>query len=185
MEASSMAASSFSLGLQRSLLRMSAPIFAMLCLSFAALPARAANACPWMTEATASSLLGGDAVGAYTAAAGAAPAVCTFTRSSPEATRTLRVSVEIVSASPHEHLATMEQTCGAHAETLQAIGNEAVFCSTQTPGASASELALGRVRDQVFTITLATSLKGDRELTADVLKAHLYTAAEQVAGNLF
>jgi hypothetical protein len=79
----------------------------------------------------------------------------------------------------------MEQTCGAHAETLQAIGNEAVFCAAQTPGSSASELALGRVRDQVFTITLATSLKGDRELTADVLKAHLYTAAEQVAGNLF
>lgn len=175
-----MAANSLFLGLKRALL-----ILAMPCLSIAALPAHAANNCPWMTEATASSLLGGDAVGAYTAAVGAAPAVCTFTRSNPEATRTIRVSVEIVSTSPHEHLATMEQTCGAHAEALQAIGNEAVFCSTKTPDASATELALGRVRDQVFTITLATSLKGDRELTTDVLKAHLYTAAEQVAGNLF
>jgi hypothetical protein len=164
---------------------MFAPIATMLCLLMMALPARAANSCPWMTEATASSLLGGDAVGAYTAAASAAPAVCTFTRSSSDATRTIRISVEIVSTSPHEHLATMEQTCGAQAATLQAIGNEAVFCSTQTPEAAASELALGRVRDQVFTITLATSLKGDRELTADVLKAHLYTAAEQVSGNLF
>jgi len=175
-----MAANRLFLGLQRPL-----QILAMFCLSTAALSAHAANNCPWMTEATASSLLGGAAVGTYTAAAGAAPAVCTFTRSSPEATRTIRISVEVVSTSPHEHLATMEQTCGAQAETLQAIGNEAVFCSTQAPGAGASELALGRVRDQVFTITLATSLKGDRELTTDVLKAHLYMAAEQVAGNLF
>lgn len=79
----------------------------------------------------------------------------------------------------------MEKTCGARAETLQAIGNEAVFCASQTPGASASELALGRVRDQVFTIALTTSLKNDRQLTTDALRARLYTAAEQVAGNLF
>lgn len=180
-----MAASNFFLGFNRSLPRMYAPVLTLFCLLVAVLPARAANNCPWMTEATASGLLGGDAVGAYTAAADTAPAVCIFTRSSPEGTRTLRISVEVVSTSPHEHLATLEQTCGAQAEILQAIGNEAVFCSTQTPEAGASELALGRVRDQIFTITLTTSLKRDRELTTDVLKAHLYTAAEQVAGNLF
>lgn len=79
----------------------------------------------------------------------------------------------------------MEQTCGMHAETLQAIGNEAVSCAEKTEGPGASEVAFGRVRDQVFTITLTTSLKDDRELTTAVLEAHIYTAAEQFAGNLF
>jgi hypothetical protein len=37
----------------------------------------------------------------------------------------------------------------------------------------------------VFTITIASSLKNDPQLTRDVLKSKIYTAAEQVAGNLF
>jgi len=44
---------------------------------------------------------------------------------------------------------------------------------------------VGRVRDQIFTITISTTLKNDPILTRDALKARIYTAAEQVAGNLF
>jgi hypothetical protein len=49
----------------------------------------------------------------------------------------------------------------------------------------AAEVAFGRVRDQIFTITLSTSLKDDFELNRKMLRARIYTAAEQFAGNLF
>jgi hypothetical protein len=41
------------------------------------------------------------------------------------------------------------------------------------------------VRNQVFTIDLNSTLKDDPILARDALKARIYTAAEQVAGNLF
>ena len=47
------------------------------------------------------------------------------------------------------------------------------------------ERLVGRVRDQVFTITISTTLKNDPILTRDEIKSRIYTAAEQVSGNLF
>ncbi len=41
------------------------------------------------------------------------------------------------------------------------------------------------MRDQVFTIVLSSRVKKNPLLTRDALKARIYTAAEQVAGNLF
>jgi hypothetical protein len=68
---------------------------------------------------------------------------------------------------------------------MQAIGNEATSCAADDRKGTLAARAVGRVRDQVFTITISTTLKGDSELTRDVLKSRIYTAAEQVAGNLF
>ena len=145
---------------------------------------RAANNCPWLTEATASGFLGGDAIGAYTAAAAGQPAVCVFTYEGQGMKRTLRLTVEVTPDSA-AHLATNEKSCGADVWVLKAIGNEAVACEADDRKAGPGARALGRVRDQIFTITIASSQKGDPELTRDALKSKIYTAAEQVAGNLF
>jgi hypothetical protein len=154
-----------------------------LCLIGASATARAANTCPWMNEATASGLLGGDAVGVYTAVPGQ-PSICTFTQQSQGAARKLVVTVEIAQ-DPHARMATIVQTCGANAATLNAIGNEAMTCDPVERKGEMAERVVGRVRDQVFTITLLSSLKNDPILTRDTLKTRSQTAAEQISGNLF
>jgi hypothetical protein len=68
---------------------------------------------------------------------------------------------------------------------LKAIGNEALICAADDRKAGMGERIVGRVRDQVFTITIASSVKNDPILTRDILKTRIYTAAEQVSGNLF
>lgn len=159
---------------------------ALLALCFIAWPAasRAANNCPWLTEATAGGLLGGDAIGAFTKAATGQPAVCLFTSDAQGVRRTLRITVDVV-ADPHMQVATEAQSCGPDAAPLKAIGNEALACAADDRKAGPGERAIGRVRDQLFTITLSSSQKGDPMLTRDALKSKIYTAAEQVSGNLF
>ena len=149
------------------------------------LPARAmaANNCAWITESTASGLLGGDAVGEVSAASGQ-PTVCTFTQMGAGVKRTLRITVEIA-PEPHARMEAVAQVCGADQLPIKAIGNEAMVCAADDRKAGPGERVVGRVRDQVFTITISTTLKNDTILTRDALKTRIYTAAEQVAGNLF
>jgi hypothetical protein len=147
-------------------------------------PARAANNCPWLSETTASSLLGGEAMGSYSAATERKPAVCMFTQQTPQGDRLLEVTVQ-VAMEPQAKLAQTEQTCGTDPAPLHAIGNEAIFCTGEDLPSRRSERAVGRVRDQVFAITFTTSIKDDSVLTREALKARIYTASEQVAGNLF
>jgi len=143
----------------------------------------AENTCPWLNEATAGGLLGGDAVGMKTGADGQ-PTVCTFTQQGTGVIRTLRVIVEIA-PEPHARMSAVAQVCGADALPIKAIGNEALVCSADDRKGGVGERVVGRVRDQVFTITIASTLKVDPILNRDALKAKIYTAAEQVAGNLF
>jgi len=151
-----------------------------------ALPAaiRAENNCPWLNEATAGGLLGGDAVGMKTDGSAGQPTVCTFTQQDKGVTRTLRITVEIA-PEPHQRMSAVAQVCGADAAPIKAIGNEALVCSADDRKGGTGERVVGRVRDQVFTITIASTLKADPILNRDALKARIYTAAEQVAGNLF
>jgi hypothetical protein len=160
--------------------------FAALALFVLAAPSLclAANTCPWLTEATAGGLLGGDATGAFTEAAGGQPAVCLFTSDAPGGKRTLRITVE-VTAEAAARLTTEEKNCGPDAAAIKAIGNEAETCTADDRKGAPGERVVGRVRDQLFIITLSSTLKGDPVLTRDALKAKIYTAAEQVAGNLF
>lgn len=151
-------------------------------LAAAAGPGRASSSCPWINEATSSGLLGGDAAGSFSAASGGRPAVCTFTRHEEGVTRTLNVTVEIAS-DPHARVVSVAGSCRADPAPLRAIGNEAVHCATRRSGPG--ERAVGRVRDQVFTITIESSRKDDPVLTPMDLKNRIYTAAEQVAGNLY
>jgi hypothetical protein len=147
-------------------------------------PCRASNDCPWLNEATASGLLGGDAVGAFTDAAAGQPAVCTFTYDGQGTKRTLRITVE-VTPDAHARVMAAAQSCGAAAAPIKAIGNEAMSCAVDDRKGGPGERVMGRVRDQAFTVTIASTLKNDPELTRDALKAKIYMAAEQVSGNLF
>jgi hypothetical protein len=162
--------------------RKAAPL--LLCLLALSVPSRAANDCPWLNEATAGGLLGGDAVGAITKATAGQTAVCLFTSDVRGTRRTLRITVDIV-ADAHARVAAAAKSCGADATPLRAIGNEAFACPADDRKGVAGERAMGRVRNQFFTIAIATSLKADPVLTRDVLIARIHTAAEQVAGNLF
>ncbi len=146
---------------------------------------RAANDCPWINERTASGILGGDSVGAFTAAAApGGQAICEFTQQGDGFKRTLEITVE-VAADPHARLSAVEQTCGSDAVPLKAIGNEAQICAADERKSELGERVLGRVRDQVFTITIKTTLKSDPILTREELKSRINTAAEQVSGSLF
>jgi hypothetical protein len=112
------------------------------------------------------------------------PTVCTFTQQGTGVTRTLRVTVEIATE-PHVRMGAVAQVCGSDASPIKAIGNEALVCAADDRKGGLGERVVGRVRDQVFTITIASTLKTDPILNREALKAKIYTAAEQVAGNLF
>ena len=147
--------------------------------------ARAANNCPWMNEATASGLLGGNAVGAYTAQNVDHPAVCTFAQSTSDVTRTLRITVDVTKDDAHARLMQLQAACGPNPAPLKAIGNEAIACMMDDGIEGRCARAAGRVRDQVFEILITTTRKDDPILTRDALRIRIDTAAEQVSGNLF
>jgi hypothetical protein len=151
-----------------------------------ALPAicKAANNCPWLNEATASGILGGEAVGVLTGIGAGETAVCEFTQQGTNFKRILRVTVE-VAPDFHARQEALARSCGGDAVPLKAIGNEALICSANDPKNGQGERVVGRVRDQLFTIAIYTTLKGDPILTREALKARIGTAAEQIAGNLF
>jgi hypothetical protein len=157
-----------------------------LALGFIGLPAvaHAANNCPWINEATASGLLGSEAVGTFIDATPRQPATCIFTQQAAEVTRTLRITVELMS-DPHQILELIAAHCATAGTPLPAIGNEAMVCSAEGHNGAPAEFVAGRVRDQVFTITIHSTLKGDSILTRDALKVRIVTAAEQISGNLF
>jgi hypothetical protein len=146
--------------------------------------AHAANNCPWLNEATAGGLLGGPAVNTFTDAANGMPAMCHFEEKGSDGLRTLTITVE-VKPDAHAKLTAMMHECGATNQLLQAIGNEAAVCAMDTKRKQLSERVVGRVRDQVFTIVIASTLKEDNVLNKDTLMTKIYTASEQVAGSLF
>ena len=156
----------------------------LVCLSMPTL-ALAANNCPWMNEATASALLGGQSMGAYSPAGTNQPAVCTFTQSAADVTRTLKITVASAQEDPHARFIQSGSSCQSDAAPLKAIGNEAITCALNDGGKSHGARAVGRVRDQIFEILITTTRIDDPILTRDALKIRMNTAAEQTAGNLF
>lgn len=147
--------------------------------------ARAANHCPWMNEATASGLLGGNAAGAYSSSTANQPSVCTFTQTNADVTRVLTITIDLAKDDPHAQLMKSETACGPNPVRLKAIGNEAVTCGADESTAGRGMRAVGRVRDQVFEILITTTRKDDPILTGAALRIRINTAAEQVSGNLF
>lgn len=159
-------------------------VFFTVLLLFAVVSVRAENNCPWMNEATASDVVGGEATGAYVVNGGKSSA-CTFIQQNGNKRRTLEIRVRS-SGDPHsDYLVILKAHCGSASMPLKAIGNEAATCSIRRRRKVTGELALGRVRDQVFIISLRTSIKSDPMLTPAMLEMKAWTAAELVAGNLF
>jgi len=166
------------------MLRILTQALLAVCLIGVPVGAQAANSCAWINEATASGLLGGEVVSETSEAAAGQPAVCMFTQVTGGVKRTLRVTVEITSVA-HTRLIAIAQSCCSDAQQLKAVGNEALICEEDDREPGISEWVVGRVRDQVFTIRIKSSLKNDPLMTRGILKSKIYTAAEQVAGNLF
>jgi hypothetical protein len=160
-------------------------LFAVLLSSLTPRSAYAANNCPWLNEATASGILGGSSVGVFKPEAKGQAAVCEFTFKGSDAQRTLRIIVETSVATPHARLTAVEHTCAVSSSPLDAIGNEAIVCLARPRGRERSEFVAGRVRDQVFSITLTTDRRDDPSFTAETMRMHIAVAAEQVSGNLF
>jgi hypothetical protein len=143
--------------------------------------ARAASQCPWLNAATASGILSAAASESYVEAAAEQPGTCTFTSKSAAGDRVLSIAVEI-SSEAHARLGVLGRGCRI---SLPALGNEAVECAVEDRRSTVSQRVVGRVRDQVFTIAISSSVKNDGDLRPDELKNRLAAAAEQVAGNLF
>ncbi|MGO9796024.1 MAG: hypothetical protein ACLPLZ_07990 [Terracidiphilus sp.] len=137
-----------------------------------------------MNEATASAILGGEAMGMVTGSGAEGAPTCEFTQLGAGFKRTLSVTVEVTPDS-HARLQTIARSCAGDATPMTAIGNEALFCPIIDHKNGQGEFAVGRVRDQVFTITIKTTLKGDPILTPEMLIVKIDTSAEQIAGNLF
>lgn len=152
-------------------------------LLFMPVATHAANNCPWMNESTASGLVGGDTIGEFVVTPGH-PSVCTFTQRRSNVRRILQIGVEIA-ADPHARLLSLGKACGTSTEPLSAIGNEAFVCAIHPGEKTLRQVAIGRVRDQIFTISLSTSLRNDNDLNKDELRIKIGLALEQVAGNLF
>jgi hypothetical protein len=137
-----------------------------------------------MNEATASGILGGEAMGEVTGNGAEGETTCEFTQLAAGFRRILSVTVE-VTPDAHARLQTVARNCGGDAVPMKAIGNEALLCPTSDHKNGQGELVVGRVRDQVFTITIKTTLKDDPILTRKMLIVRINTTAEQIAGNLF
>lgn len=153
-------------------------------LGFAVAPALcyASGSCPWINAATAF-----DALGAAREAAGTGSAItpgsCTFTYQTPDGLHELRVSVE-PSADAPDLFASRKASCGSDARALTAIGNEAIACAVNPKAGSYGQQVIGRVRDQVFTLTMTANTPRTPAAVND-LRQKTEMLADIVSGNLF
>jgi hypothetical protein len=146
--------------------------------------AHASNNCPWINEATVSGLLDGPAVGAFNQGSAGQPATCNFVFKTASGSRIFTINVE-TTQDAHARVMSIAKGCKEPQEVLPSIGNEAYICTTAHGKEAVAELVVGRVRDQVFTILISTTGKGDQLLSTQDLKSRISIASEQVSGNLF
>jgi hypothetical protein len=125
------------------------------------LAAAADGTCTWMNSATAAGILGTEVSTSVT------PRVCDFSHE----TQHLRIEI----FSPVASMRTFLNRCKSQPEALKAIGNEAVTCD----GEASEQIAIGRVRDQVFVIQVKASFPKAE------LREKTKLASELVSGNLF
>ncbi|MGB0064752.1 MAG: hypothetical protein WBP85_09930 [Terracidiphilus sp.] len=141
----------------------------------------AQNNCPWLNVATASGALGGSSALTITKA-GENTEICAFRLQAGSPAESLTVSVAMVPDSQNRELAlkAAESQCTSSATPLKAIGNDAVLCA-----GSQGEQVIGRVRDQIFMISITTEAAPGRGTGNNSMAEKVKAIAEQVAGNLF
>ena len=129
--------------------------------------------CPWLTEGTAATELGGD-VSVTAKVSDMGEGFCTFSRKDGSAD-----SLEILVSK------AALPACPAGGTPLKGIGNEAMRCMHGEPRNSGMEMLSSRVRDFHFTVTLTTRVPKPPALPADPQNDALEQIAEQVAGSLY
>jgi hypothetical protein len=140
--------------------------------------------CPWLNVATASEVLRSSANSPMAILTDLSATACDFTYQDPVASRTLKITVE-QAKNPDQDLIAYRTQCGTNATALHAIGNEAWMCGPDAKGQMYGEQVIGRVRDNIFTVLLSTSLRNDPSMSREMLAEKARTVAEQVAGSLF
>lgn len=142
----------------------------------------AEDTCPYMNEATAAGILGGEVKGSFISASkDNDDGSCSFKRTQQSGQAELRIDVTTMTDHATQFAKYLAQ-CKGRRSPLTGIGNEAVVCSESGKDAMRIELVVGRVRERAFVITLRTS---DHTLTEAGLRAKSLSAAEQVSGFLF
>jgi hypothetical protein len=140
--------------------------------------------CPWLNVATASGVLRSDEGGTMATLSQGSREACSFLYHDATASRELHITMEEVQ-DRSQAMTSYKTRCSSEASPLPAIGNEAVMCAADIKGQTDGEQVIGRVRDQVFTVTITTSARNDPSMSRDELKEKTRNIAEQVAGALF
>lgn len=140
---------------------------------FSAGALRAELSCPWLTQGTAASMLGGD-VDAVIKLIPPEQGSCAFSLQQGAATYSLKIVVE---RTPHV-------ACPPASPRLTGIGNEAVACRLQRAPNETSEVVSSRVRGLFLTISFTILGPASPSLPLDKQRDIAQRAAEQVAGNL-
>ena len=155
------------------------------CLILLCSPCSAQSICPWLNTATASGVLGGTPT-VQVDNPGGGSGTCLFRRQNETRTDILRIAV--ISAEPMEktqkEMKVYETNCTSSAAPLKAIGNEAILCISNTK-ASSGQLIVGRVRNNVFAVTISTGTGNISKVIQDTLAQRAEEIARQVAGSLF
>ena len=138
--------------------------------------------CPWINEATAGGILGGD-VSMTVKLTQRGDGVCEFSRTAGKTNLQLSISVYIMTDTPAQFSKYLEQ-CPPKSAPLRAIGNEAVICGL-SKGDQYTERVVGRVREQAFVVSVSSSAADDPSMTQVMRSKKANFIAEQVAGILF
>lgn len=137
---------------------------ALLALLLAACLCSAEETCPFLKDATAAGILGGEVVSHSDASS------CLFTFKSSQ----LVIKVQTVTL-PYK------PNCRPNPTSIRGIGNEAVACSNAgSASVQKIEQVSGRVRNRAFLIELLSN-----DIPRDVLREKIRSVAEQVSGILF
>jgi hypothetical protein len=139
--------------------------------------------CPWLNVATATGVLRSSENSPMATLAQGSPALCSFQYHDATASRELRITVEQAQA-PDRLMKAREGACTSRTAPLKTIGNQAVACKVGGDGMTTGELIIGRVRDQIFTVSV-TGAANDRGVVAEAMGDKTRNIAEQVAGALF
>lgn len=143
-------------------------------LFFAPVGTHAANVCPWFSQGSADTVLGGDSK-AVIQVSEAGEGFCSFTLHQA-GTVTLKVTVHTIPDPP----------CPAGSAQLKGIGNEAAICTRRPSHDEVIERIVSRVREKHFTVSINVQRKSTQP--PEVGRHYedgLKQLAEQVAGNLF
>ena len=134
--------------------------------------------CPWLTEGTAATALGGTPDLAVKLAS-PQEGSCVFTFQNEALRSTLEITVT------KQPLSTRDLNCPAGSPSLPAIGNNAVICHPALLARGDRQLVLSRVRDTYFSIVLTAERKDSTTPDVEKQRDRITMIAEQVAGNLF